>query len=76
MQRILSAAQARAADQAAIAAGTPSVLLMKRAAQGLLEAVQWQGKIGVVCGAGNNAAMDTPLLCFCEREGWIRPWFA
>lgn len=81
MQRILSATQARAADQAAIAAGTPSVLLMKRAAQGLLEAVQWQGKIGVVCGAGNNAGdgyalavllrergMDTTVVCLTDRQ--------
>lgn len=55
---LYTAAQAYALDAAAIAAGTPSIQLMKRAArtafQHLLERFGEPALISVYCGAGNN----------------------
>ena len=54
---VLSAAQMRAADAAAIAAGTPSLELMERAGQRATEAMLAFGmprEVLVLCGPGNN----------------------
>lgn len=55
---IISVAEMRAADKYTIENGTPSKELMRRAAQGIFDAVDpdWNGrKTLVVCGSGNNA---------------------
>ena len=53
------AAEVRALDQAAIAAGTPGIQLMKRAGRAVFDALHQAypepGLITVYCGAGNNA---------------------
>ncbi|MBR5640839.1 MAG: NAD(P)H-hydrate epimerase [Firmicutes bacterium] len=53
---VLSVAQMREADAYTIAKGTPSIELMKRAAQGIFDSYDgWQGrKTLVICGSGNN----------------------
>jgi ADP-dependent NAD(P)H-hydrate dehydratase / NAD(P)H-hydrate epimerase len=57
MKPILTAAEMRAAEEGAIAAGTPVELLMERAGQGVAEAVwRYAGPLPtlVLCGPGNN----------------------
>ena len=53
---VLSVAQMRQADADTIKNGTPSVELMRRAAQGIFDAYDsWKGaKTLVICGSGNN----------------------
>lgn len=55
---ILDSRQMRAADEAAVRAGIPSLLLMENAASGIVRAVrerfgEWR-RVVVVCGPGNN----------------------
>lgn len=58
MIAILDSRQMRSADEAAIRAGTPSLALMERAAEGVAAAIRERGggwrSIVVVCGPGNN----------------------
>lgn len=56
MEKIISVAQMRAADQYTIEKGTPSKVLMRRAAQGVFDAfTKWEGKQTlIICGSGNN----------------------
>jgi len=55
---ILDSSQMRAADEAAIRAGIPSLTLMEKAAAGISRAVRERfphgGRVVVVCGPGNN----------------------
>lgn len=53
---ILSVAEMRQADANTIANGTPSIELMRRAAQGIFDAYDgWKGhRTLIVCGSGNN----------------------
>lgn len=60
------------ADRATIAAGTPSCVLMERAATAVLHALldnfDTSGKILLLCGAGNNGADGLVLArLLCER---------
>lgn len=58
MKRILSGIQMKQCDAAQISAGTPSYILMERAAQAIQKEIyrlRWENKkILAVCGAGNN----------------------
>ena len=56
MEKTISVAQMRAADQYTIENGTPSKELMGRAAQGVFDSFSsWAGKRTlIVCGSGNN----------------------
>ena len=55
MKNILSVENMRKSDAATIVAGTPGRTLMMRAARGVFESVSWKGRVGIVCGSGNNA---------------------
>ncbi|MBQ3708902.1 MAG: NAD(P)H-hydrate dehydratase [Clostridia bacterium] len=56
---VLSVALMRASDAHTIESGTPSRELMRRAGEGIVEAVEeaggWHSPVAVVCGSGNNA---------------------
>lgn len=57
---ILTVAEMTAADQAAIAAGTPGLVLMERAGAAVTEAIRARFKpckVAVLCGPGKTAAM-------------------
>lgn len=58
MKPVLTARQMLAADSAAIAAGTPSPVLMERAARGVMKVLQAEfdtgGTVAIFCGPGNN----------------------
>lgn len=71
-ESLYTAEQVRAIDAQAIAAGTPGIILMSRAARAALVALldRWPAVkcIAVVCGSGNNAG-DGYLLA---RMAWER----
>lgn len=54
MKQVLSSFNMKQSDAQAIANGTSGRTLMQRAAQGVLDAVNWQPPVAVVCGSGNN----------------------
>lgn len=65
----VSVADMRRADARTIAAGTPSRVLMQRAAQGVFDAVRWQGRAAIVCGSGNNGGDGYALAGLLARAG-------
>ena len=70
MKNILSVENMRKSDAATIAAKTPGRTLMMRAARGVFESVSWKGRVGIVCGSGNNAG-DGYALALCLDEAGI-----
>ena len=69
---VLSVAQMRQADADTIANGTPSVELMRRAAQGIFDAYDgWKGaKTLVICGSGNNGGDGYALAQILAGHGF------
>lgn len=71
MQKILTAAEMRRDDEAKIQSGTPSRILMERAAEAVLQILQRDfdiTRVLVLCGAGNNGG-DGFALARMLREG-------
>ena len=73
MKPVLTARQMLAADSAAIAAGTPSPVLMERAARGVMKVLQTEfdtgGTVAVFCGPGNNGGDGFLLARLLSRTG-------
>ncbi|MCR4725308.1 MAG: NAD(P)H-hydrate epimerase [Clostridia bacterium] len=69
---VLSVAQMRQADADTIAHGTPSVELMRRAAQGIFDAYDgWEGhRTLVICGSGNNGGDGYALAQILAGHGY------
>jgi ADP-dependent NAD(P)H-hydrate dehydratase / NAD(P)H-hydrate epimerase len=70
---ILTVAETRAADQAAIAAGTPGFTLMLRAGAGVADAIaaRWSPRRCVVlCGPGNNGGDGFVAGARLAEAGW------
>ena len=69
---VVSVAQMRAADAYTIANGTPSIELMRRAAQGVFYAFDgWKDKRTlVICGSGNNGGDGYALAEILQRRGF------
>ncbi len=60
----------RRSDAYTIAHKVPSRELMKRAAQGVLDAADWQGKrIAILCGSGNNGGDGYALAGLLAEQG-------
>ena len=77
--RLAAAAQMKRMDETAIRGrGTPSTVLMERAAQGILQAVlelavNTPGKTpraAVFVGPGNNGGDGTAVAALLRRKGW------
>ena len=67
---VLSAAQMREADAYTIATSVGGEELMRRAAQGVFDAVEgWRGRIAIVCGGGNNGGDGYALACILSSHG-------
>src|SRR5690606_14194359 len=70
---LYTAAEVRALDTAAIAAGTPGILLMKRAGRAVYAAVRqaYPGvqPLTVFCGAGNNAGDGYVVAGLAAQQG-------
>ena len=69
MQNILTVAEMRSSDAAAIAAGTPGRQLMRRAGESIFRATQWKAPVAVVCGTGNNAGDGYVVACLLHEAG-------
>ena len=71
---ILSAAEMRAADAAAIAAGTPGIVLMERAGKAVADEAERMARtatrIVVLCGPGNNGGDGFVAARLLARRGW------
>ena len=69
MTEILTVAEMRQSDAAAIAAGTPGRELMHRAGEGIFRAGKWEAPVAVVCGTGNNAGDGYVLAMLLKQAG-------
>ena len=69
LPHVISVENMRQSDAQAIANHTPSKELMRRAAQGIFDAVQFTGKIAIVCGSGNNGGDGYALACILLDHG-------
>ena len=73
-ETLYSAAQVRALDAALIAAGTPGIVLMHRAAEAVWQAIlrRWEtvGVATVMVGRGNNAGDGYLVAALAQRAGW------
>ncbi|MFC3077944.1 NAD(P)H-hydrate dehydratase [Phenylobacterium terrae] len=72
-RQILSVAEIAAADKAAIAAGTPGVVLMERAGQAVVEEVVRRftpRRTVVLCGPGNNGGDGYVIARLLKARGW------
>ncbi|MFZ5669727.1 MAG: NAD(P)H-hydrate dehydratase [Pseudomonadota bacterium] len=70
---ILTVAEMSAADRAAVAAGTPGLVLMERAGRAVTEAVRrrWRPcRVAVLCGPGNNGGDGYAVARLLKRRGW------
>lgn len=70
MIELVSCDLMRKSDENTIRTKTPSTELMWRAGLGIYNSAKWQGKIGIVCGSGNNAG-DGYALALILRENKI-----
>ncbi|MBR7101001.1 MAG: NAD(P)H-hydrate dehydratase [Clostridia bacterium] len=70
MKEIVSVELMRKSDFSTIDSGISGKELMYRAAKGVYENVSWSGKVGIVCGSGNNAG-DGYALALILKENHI-----
>lgn len=69
MKTILSTQQKRLCDRMTIEEGTSSLLLMKRAGQGVISSYPPKGRIAVFCGSGNNGGDGYVISDFLHLSG-------
>lgn len=69
IQQVVSVRNMRLSDAHTIAEHTTSAELMYRAAQGIYEAVQFTGRVAIVCGKGNNGGDGYALACILCKNG-------
>lgn len=67
---VISVENMRKSDAYTIEHGVSGRELMYRAALGIYKSVEWHGKVGIVCGSGNNAG-DGYALALLLRENGI-----
>ena len=70
MKEIVSVEEMRASDAATIASGISGIELMRRAAMGVYESVEWHGNIAIVCGSGNNGGDGYALAHILKDRGY------
>lgn len=72
MTEILSAKQMRDSDIKAIDGNeSTSRELMYKASLGVYNSVSWHGKIGIVCGSGNNGGDGYALALILKEKGFL-----
>lgn len=70
MYRILTPSEMRAAERALTEKGIDEIELMRYAAEGIFSAAKpWNGKIGILCGGGNNAGDGYALALLLKNAG-------
>lgn len=70
MERAVSVSVMRESDAEAIRNGTTGFELMRRAGEGVFSAVDWHGRIGIVCGSGNNGGDGYVLASILKEKGY------
>ena len=68
MEKIVSNEVMRQADKQTIEQGTSSLTLIDRAANALFSSFPWQGRIGIVCGKGNNGGDGIALSILLKEN--------
>ena len=66
----ISVENMRQSDAYTIENFTPSLELMYRAAYGVFESVNWQGRIAIMAGSGNNGGDGYALACILKEHGF------
>ncbi|MBO4637838.1 MAG: NAD(P)H-hydrate epimerase [Clostridiales bacterium] len=69
MQHVISVENMRRSDMMTISSGTPSLVLMERAARGIRASCIFEGKTVIVIGSGNNGGDGTALAEILASEG-------
>lgn len=70
MKEVIKVNQMREADAKTIASGIEGKELMLKAALGVYNSYNWNGKIGIFCGGGNNAGDGYALAVILHRNGY------
>lgn len=70
MKPIISVENMRKSDAQEIATRTSGRELMYRASMGIYKSVSWGGRIGIVCGTGNNAGDGYALALILKENGY------
>ena len=69
MQPVISVQNMRESDAHTIAEHTTNAELRHKPAQGIFDAVQFNGKVAIVCGKGNNGGDGYALACILLEHG-------
>lgn len=69
LNKVVSVQNMRDSDAKTFAERVTSAELMHRAAQGIFDAVQFRGRVAIVCGAGNNGGDGYALACILLEHG-------
>lgn len=69
MIEILSNENMRLSDAKTIENGETGISLMQRAALGIYNSVKWHGRVGILCGSGNNAGDGYALALILKEKG-------
>ena len=69
MQHVISVNNMRESDAATINGGVPSLELMLRAARGVRDAYEYNGKTAIVVGSGNNGGDGFALAMLLLKDG-------
>lgn len=68
MENVISVKNMRESDAFTINTSASGAELMRRAAQGVFDNVEWRGRIAIVCGSGNNGGDGYALAeILCDR---------
>lgn len=70
LKTVVTVENMRKSDARTIAENTTSAELMRRAAQGIYDAVKFVGRIAIVCGKGNNGGDGYALACILCKNGF------
>ena len=60
----------RFSDQQTIVKGMSGRELIRRAARGIYDTIEWSGKIAILCGSGNNGADGYALSILLKENGY------
>ena len=69
LNKVVSVANMRESDAKTIVERTTSAELMRRAAQGIFDAVSFRSRTAIVCGSGNNGGDGYALACILLEHG-------
>ena len=70
MENVITVKNMRESDEFTINTSVSGRELMRRAAQGVFESTGWNGRIGIVCGSGNNGGDGYALAEILTDKGF------